>query len=174
MNISSRGQRLLAQTVFTSADDVKFTHPFSDALEVSNWRPSAKHCFSLQAPRLSPAFLPPLFRRWATLLNLFHSKWRGFGAALLVRLVEALLDNASSTLGETVNADNDGRSSCGGGNGNGAGGGGRGGGGGGLERQAAFIETWVNHLLSRRWHLRTSDVSMPGPILTTQAPSYYV
>ncbi|CAN0275330.1 unnamed protein product, partial [Ectocarpus sp. 13 AM-2016] len=25
------------------------------------------------------------------------------------------------------------------------------------ERQAAFIEIWVNHLLSRRWHLRTSD-----------------
>ncbi|CAB1104980.1 unnamed protein product [Ectocarpus sp. CCAP 1310/34] len=94
---------------------------------------------------------------WATLLDMFHSRWRGFGAALLVRLVEALLDNASSTPGAAVNADENGRSACGGGNGSGGDGGGGAGGGGGLERQAAFIEIWVNHLLSRRWHLRTSD-----------------
>lgn len=29
---------------------------------------------------------------------------------------------------------------------------------GGLERQAAFIAIWTRHLLSRRWHLRSSDV----------------
>ncbi|CAM9594028.1 unnamed protein product [Ectocarpus sp. 8 AP-2014] len=98
-----------------------------------------------------------LTARWATLLDMFHSRWRGFGAALLVRLVETLLDNASSTPGEAANADDDGRSACGGCNGSGGGGAGGGGGGGGLERQAAFIEIWVNHLLSRRWHLRTSD-----------------
>ncbi|CAM9766825.1 unnamed protein product, partial [Ectocarpus fasciculatus] len=94
-----------------------------------------------------------LTSRWTTLLNMFHSRWRGFGAALLVRLVEALLDNASSIPGEVVNANDNGRGACGSGSGSG---GGRGGGG-GLERQAAFIEIWVNHLLSRRWHLRTSD-----------------
>ncbi|CBN78413.1 hypothetical protein Esi_0113_0052 [Ectocarpus siliculosus] len=85
-----------------------------------------------------------LSARWATLLDMFHSRWRGFGAALLVRLVEALLDNDSSTPGEAVNADDDGTSACGGGNGSGGGGGaGGGGGGGGLERQAAFIEIWA-------------------------------
>lgn len=29
----------------------------------------------------------------------------------------------------------------------------------GLERQASFIRLWVRHLLSRRWHLRSADVS---------------
>eukprot|EP00904_Undaria_pinnatifida_P007944 jgi/Undpi1/427/HiC_scaffold_1.g00423.m1 len=36
-----------------------------------------------------------LTARWAPLLKIFHARWRGFGATLLVRLVESLLDNAS-------------------------------------------------------------------------------
>lgn len=86
---------------------------------------------------------------------MFHVRWRGFGAALLVRLVEALLNNAASPLpssppNDTAHPSVAGTSSSGGGGG---------GGGGSLERQATFIEVWVRHLLSRRWHLRGSDVS---------------
>lgn len=109
----------------------------------------------------------------------------------MVRLVEALLNNAAtpspsspppppngdahpSDAGMDGNGgggggggDNGGRSGGGGGGGADDGGrgdgrgSGRGGGrgGGGLERQAAFIEVWVRHLLSRRWHLRDKDVS---------------
>lgn len=99
--------------------------------------------------------------RWATLLDIFHARWRGFGAALLVRLVEALLDNAASPSpspsspppppppNNAAHPSGAGISSSGGG-----------GGGAGLDRQAAFIEVWVRHLLSRRWHLRASNVSL--------------
>lgn len=88
---------------------------------------------------------------------MFHARWRGFGAALLVRLVEALLNlsAAASTLPKDEGASHP--------NGGGdiSGGAGAGSSGGeGMSRQAAFIEIWVRHLLSRRWHLRTSDVSM--------------
>lgn len=97
-----------------------------------------------------------LIFRWAALLDMFQVKWRGFGAALLVRLVEALLANAASP-SPSPPPPNDaahpsGAGVCSGGGGSGDGG--------GLERQAAFIEVWVRHLLSRRWHLRGRDVSM--------------
>ncbi|CAM9899164.1 unnamed protein product [Pylaiella littoralis] len=104
--------------------------------------------------------------RWETLLDLFHARWRGFGAALLVRLVETLLDNAAASSSRPpiviahlscVGGSSTSGSGGGAGAGGGGGGGGSGGGGGGLERQAAFIEIWVRHLLSRRWHLRAGD-----------------
>eukprot|EP00752_Nemacystus_decipiens_P012462 g11038.t2 len=95
--------------------------------------------------------------RWATLLDMFHVRWRGFGAALLVRLVEALLNNAASpSLSSLPPASNGAAFPIDAGTSSGDGGGG-GGGGGRLERQAAFIEIWVRHLLSRRWHLRGGD-----------------
>lgn len=108
--------------------------------------------FSLSSPSLQTPppgrFAPSQKYRWASLLNIFHVRWRGFGAALLVRLVEALLRNAS--LAE-----------CGSGGGMTQGAGANcGGGGAGLERQAKFVGLWVEHLLSRRWHLRGGDVRL--------------
>ncbi|CAM9111034.1 unnamed protein product [Scytosiphon promiscuus] len=100
-----------------------------------------------------------LTSRWATLLDMFHARWRGFGAALLVRLVEALLDLATAALSapqESGTAHSNGGIAAGGGS-SADGGGGGGGGKEGMHRLAVFIEIWVRHLLSRRWHLRASD-----------------
>lgn len=103
--------------------------------------------------------------RWATLLDMFHGRWRGFGAALLVRLVETLLANASRQATSIVNpaasviGPDDGPSTratrC-----RPPEGGTRNGTTIGWERQAVFIGLWVRHLLSRRWHLRSTEVSL--------------
>lgn len=103
--------------------------------------------------------------RWAPLLKIFHARWRGFGATLLVRLVESLLDNASlNEGGEGASGGVGGQRGRGGGAGGrrgkeGSGGGNAGGDVRGLKRQSAFIGLWVRHLLSRRWHLQAGEAS---------------
>lgn len=97
-------------------------------------------------------------RRWEALLDLFHARWRGFGAALLVRLVETLLDKAALSSTPSRPKEDVAHPNCVGDGGSISKSGGVGGGE-GLERRAAFIGVWVRHLLSRRWHLRAGDVS---------------
>lgn len=109
------------------------------------------------------------------MLDIFHVRWQGFGAALLVRLVEALLGNASreflATLAPPTNETDAGPAEA-----TSSTGASRGQGGDerdgiaasctaskngtivGLERQALFFGLWVRHLLSNRWHMRSGDV----------------
>lgn len=93
--------------------------------------------------------------RWAPLLDVYTRRWRGFGAALLVRLIEALIADAlrqdpCSVEGgdQSVSLDE-------------------------LERRGVLIGVWVRHLLSRRWHVRSGNVSPSWGCLFTWQGSIY-